>query len=441
LLYDDPHMHNMLAWPLATSILLFVVTYVGILSGKIHRTIVALSGAVLMIAVGTWFSFYDVHQAVEAIDFGTIMLLFGMMIVVGLFKGTGFFEYMAIRAAKIANGKLWLLLVYLGLVTSLVSMVLDNVTTIIIMIPVTLSMADILKISPIPFLISEVLLSNIGGVATFIGDPPNILIGSAAGFSFTDFLTHLAPIVVVVWVIAQLVLIFLFRADLTGKPENVERLMAMDERRAIIDPVTTGRMLKVLGITILLYFVHDRIGLEPGLVALIGASFGLLWVRPNIDEVLSHIHWDVLLFFVSLFVIVGGLEAGGILVVAGRGIGLLVGHGMLLAALVVLWVSALASGVISNVPFTIAMLPIFKGLASQGIPVDVLWWALALGVGFGANLTPVGAAANVFFISVSDSMGEPFSFRRWLSSGSVISVTSCIVGSLALILALKLGLM
>ena len=428
-------------WPLIISSLVFVLTYVGILAERINRTIVALAGAVLMVAIGGWFSFYDMHKAVDAIDFDTITLLFGMMIVVGLFTETGFFQYLAIRAAKLAKGKPWLLLVYLGLVTSLVSMVLDNVTTIIIMIPVTLSMADILGISPMPFLISAVLLSNIGGVATLIGDPPNILIGSAAGFSFTDFLTHLAPIVIVAWGIAQLILLFLFRSFLKRKPKNVDRLMEMNERQAITDLLTTSRMLKVLGITVFLYFIHDKIGLEPGLVALIGACLGLLWIRPKLDQLLSNVHWDVLLFFMSLFVIVGGLEAGGILTLAGRGILLLTGHGMAVAALVILWVSALASGVLSNVPFTIAMLPILKGLASQGIPIDPLWWALALGVGFGANMTPIGAASNVFVVSLADSIGEPLTFKEWFRNGSMVAFATCAVGSAALLLAIKLGLL
>ena len=428
-------------WPLIISSLVFVLTYVGILAERINRTIVALAGAVLMVAIGGWFSFYDMHRAVDAIDFDTITLLFGMMIVVGLFTETGFFQYLAIRAAKLARGKPWLLLLYLGLVTSLVSMVLDNVTTIIIMIPVTLSMADILGISPMPFLISAVLLSNIGGVATLIGDPPNILIGSAAGFSFTDFLTHLAPIVIVAWVIAQLILLFLFRSFLKRKPKNVDRLMGMNERQAITDPLTTSRMLKVLGITVFLYLIHDKIGLEPGLVALIGACLGLLWIRPKLDQLLSNVHWDVLLFFMSLFVIVGGLEAGGILTLAGRGILLLTGHGMAVAALVILWVSAFASGVLSNVPFTIAMLPILKGLASQGIPVGPLWWALALGVGFGANMTPIGAASNVFVVSLADSVGESLTFKEWLRNGSTIAFATCAVGSAALLLAIQLGLL
>ncbi|MCK5827490.1 citrate transporter, partial [Candidatus Bipolaricaulota bacterium] len=342
--------------PFIISILAFVLTYVGIFLTRVHRAIIAISGAVLMIAFGTWMSFYDAHQAVYSVDFDTIMLLLGMMLVVGLFKETGFFQYLAIRAAKLAKGRPWVLFVYLGLVTSLVSMVLDNVTTIIIIVPVTVSLADILGISPFPFLMSEVLLSNIGGVATLIGDPPNILIGSAAGFGFLDFLIHLAPIVLLAWLLAQALLLFIFRKDLAKKPSNVESLMGMDERRAITDPLTTRRMLVTLAATILLFFTHELIGLEPGLVALAGACMGLLWVKPDFDKILQDVHWDVLLFFIALFVIVGGLEASGVIHTLGSGIAALSQHGIALAAVVVLWTGALASGVISNVPFTIAML-------------------------------------------------------------------------------------
>lgn len=433
-------MGNPPSLPLAISLLVFACTYVGILLEKIHRTIIALLGAVAMIAVGTWFSFYEVDQAIGSIDFNTISLLLGMMIVVGLFKETGFFQYLAIKAAKLAGGKPWLLLVYLGLVTSLLSMVLDNVTTIIIVVPVTVSLTDILGVPVTPFLMSEVVLSNIGGVATLIGDPPNILIGSAAGFSFTDFLTHLAPIVVLAWLLAQGLLLFIFRGSLAQKPANVDHLMAMDARRSIADPLTANRMLKVLGFTILLFLVHDRIGLDPGLVALFGGCLGLLWVRPKLENILSDVHWDVLLFFIALFIIVGGLEGGGVLRLAGQGITLLSQRGMALAGLVVLWAGALGSGVISNVPFTIAMLPIFKGLASQGIPVVPLWWALALGVGLGGNLTPIGAAANVLVTSISDQTGEPLTYKRWFSSGSVVAVATCALASLALLLAIELRL-
>lgn len=431
---------NDMAWaPFVISILAFVLTYVGIFLERVHRAILTISGAVVMVAFGSWLSFYDFHDAVLSVDFDTIMLLLGMMLVVGLFKETGFFQYLAIRAAKLAKGRPWLLLVYLGLVTSLVSMVLDNVTTILIFVPVTVSIADILGISPFPFLMSAVLLSNIGGVATLIGDPPNILIGSAAGFSFVDFLTHLAPLVLLVWVFAQGLLLLIFRRELSKKPSNVDRLLEMDERSAIIDPLSTRRMLVSLGITILLFFIHELIGLEPGLVALIGACIGLLWVRPDFDRILRDIHWDVLLFFISLFVIVGGLEASGVIGALGLGIGSLTEFSMTLAVMVMLWAGALGSGIISNVPFTIAMLPILRSLAVQGLDVDPLWWALAIGVGFGANLTPLGSAANVVVVSLSDSLGDKLTFRRWAASGTWVALASCGLATVVILIALHLG--
>ncbi len=427
--------------PLVVSLLAFTLTYVGIFLERVHRAIVALSGAALMIALGTWFSFYGAHEAMLSVDYDTIILLMGMMIVVGLFQETGFFQYLAIRAAKLAKGRPWLLLVYLGLVTSVVSMVLDNVTTIIIIVPVTVSVADILGISPLPFLMGEVLLSNIGGVATLIGDPPNILIGSAAGFGFLDFLVHLSPIVVVVWAAAQGLLMLIFRRELMQRPASVDRLLGMDARRAIVDPLTTRRMLITLSVTIMLFFVHELIGLDPGLVALIGACAGLLWVRPNFDKILKDIHWDVLIFFVSLFIIVGGLEASGAIGFLGRGLSALSEYGVYVPILVVLWGGAFASGVISNVPFTIAMLPIFKGLAAQGIDVAPLWWALAIGVGFGANLSPLGSAANVVIVSMSESLGQKLTLRRWFASGSIIALVTCGLGTVAILIAVRLGWM
>jgi len=432
-------MNHASTGPVVLALIAFVLTYLGIFIERVHRTIIALSGAVLMIVVGTWASFYTTHKAIQAIDFDTITLLMGMMIIVALFRETGFFQYLAIRAAKLAKGRPWLLLIYLGLVTSVVSMVLDNVTTIIIVAPVTVSVVDILGISALPFLVGEVLLSNIGGVGTLIGDPPNILIGSAAGFGFLDFIVHLTPIVVIVWIVSQGLLLFLFRRELMRRPENADRLLAMDERRAIVDPIATRRMLYTLTATILLFFVHEVIGLEPGLVALIGACVGLLWVRPDFEGILKDIHWDVLLLFISLFVIVGGLEASGVIDVVGRGITALTGQGIYLAVIVVLWFGALASGVVSNVPFTIAMLPILERLAAQGVYVAPLWWALAVGVGFGANLSPLGSAANVMIVSLSESFGERLTFRRWLSHGSLIGLTGCVLGTLALLLAVRLG--
>ena len=434
-------MNDASVWPSVASLLIFVLTYLGIFAEKIHRAIIAIAGGAAMIVLGSWLSFYNAHDAVRAVDFDTITLLFGMMLVVGLFKETGFFQYLAIRAAKLARGRPWLLLITLGLVTSLVSMVLDHVTTISIIVPVTISLADVLGISALPFVMAEVLLSNIGGVATLIGDPPNILIGSAAGFSFLDFLTHLAPIVFVVWILSQGLLLLIFRKELRRRPTNVERLLTMDAKRAIVDRPTTRRMLTALGITIVLFLIHDAIGLDPGLVALVGASIGLLWVRPNFESILKEIHWDVLLFFISLFIIVGGLEASGVIGSIGTAVAFLAEQGIYVAVIVVLWVGALASGVVSNVPFTIAFLPILKGLAAQGIAVTPLWWALAVGVGFGANLTPLGSAANVVVLSLSDSIGERISFRRWLGTGTWVGFASCGAATVLLLAAMWLDLL
>lgn len=425
---------------IAVSTAIFVLTYTGILTERIHRTLVVTVGAVLMLCLGKWLGFYSLELAVESTDANTIMLLFGMMVVVGLFQATGFFEYLAVVAARLARGKAWLLFIYLGLTTTIVSMFLDNVTTIILMIPVTMSLADILGLPMTPFLIGEVMLSNIGGVATLIGDPPNILIGSAAHLSFNDFIIHLAPIVIIVWVFAQGFLLLLYRKVLWHSSTSIDGIADMNPRQALVDPRTTRRMLTVLAGTVVLFFLHDSLGLESGVVALIGASAGLLWIWPDVRQTLKQVHWDVLLFFVGLFVIVGGLEAAGALNIVANAISRLTTHGIVLASLVVLWSSALMSAVVDNVPFTIAMLPILAGLQAQGVPVGPLWWALALGVGFGGNATPVGATANVIAISASEKAGQPISSQLWLRKGIPTAFVACLLASALDVIAIYIGL-
>ena len=427
-------------WPLILSVAVFGLTYLGILAEKIHRTLVALIGAVGMLCIGAWAHFYSSALAIEAVDYNTVVLLFGMMVLVALFKETGFFEYVAIAAARITKGRPWLVFLSLGLATTLISMILDNVTTIILMIPVTLSIADILGVSMIPFLIGEVMLSNIGGVATLVGDPPNILIGTAAGFSFTDFLTHLAPIVLIVWVLAQGLLLFFFRKTLFTVPENAARLSRMRPKDALTDPRSTRRLLTVLGAVVVLFFVHDRIGLESGMVALLGATAGLLWLWPDIKRVLQEVHWDVLVFFVGLFVIVGGLEAAGALDIVATAMGSLTTHGIVFAALLLLWIAGVMSAVVDNVPFTIAMLPILAALSAKGVHTAPLWWALALGVGFGGNATPVGATANVIAISVSEKTRNPIGAKLWIKHGLPIACASCMLASLLLLAAIEFHL-
>jgi len=427
------------AGAVVTSTLIFVATYSLIFSERVHRTIAALAGAVAMIAAGTGLDFYDFDLAMEAVDFNTIGLLLGMMIIVGILQKTGFFQYAAIVVAQWTKGNPWWLLLSLAGFTALVSTILDNVTTIVMVAPVTVSIAEVVGINAIPFLIAEAVCSNVAGVATLVGDPPNILIGSAAGLSFNDFLSHLGPIVLVVVVLSFLLLKWLFRRELAVPPEHVRTLLSMDARRALVDPGTMRKMLTMIGLTVVLYLIHDLLGLPPGLVALIGASLGLLWVRPKVEEVLAEIHWDVLLFFMGLFIVVGGLESAGVLAWVSAHLGFLASSGILIAALVILWASALMSAVVDNIPFTIAMLPVIKGLGVQGVATGPLWWALALGAGFGGNATPIGATANVVAISVSARTDSPITVRHWMKSGTWLAVLGCGIASLAIFLGVSFG--
>ncbi|MGC9529620.1 MAG: SLC13 family permease [Candidatus Bipolaricaulaceae bacterium] len=425
--------------PTAVSSCLFLLTYGLILSERVHRTIAALAGAVAMVVAGTTLGFYDWELAVAAIDFNTLALLLGMMIIVGVIQETGFFQYAAVKVARWTRGNPWWLLLALALFTALVSTVLDNVTTLVMVAPVTVSIAEVVGMSPLPLLLSQAVCSNVGGVATLVGDPPNILIGSAAGLSFVDFLVNLGPIVAVVLLLSVVLIRWLFRKELASPAEKVETLLAMDAKRALLDPKTARKVLCVVALTVVLYLVHHLLGFPPGLVALIGAAVGLLWVRPPVDQVLGKIHWDVLVFFLALFVVVGGLEAAGVLGWISQQLGFLARSGVLLAALAILWGSAIMSAAVDNIPFTIAMLPVIRGLSAHGVAAAPLWWALALGAGFGGNATPIGATANVVAVSVSEHTADPITTRRWLGTGGWLALLGCGVASVALVLGVTLG--
>lgn len=432
-------MANLSVWPVVVASVVFVVTYVVILSERVHRTIIALVGAVAMMLVGAALGFYPERDVYAAIDFQTITLLFGMMVLVGILKGTGVFTYLAVRAAKISRGHPRRLFVALGLLTAVVSMFLDNVTTIIVIAPVTVSIAEVIGIRAVPLLVGEAVLSNIGGVATLIGDPPNILIGSAARLGFVDFLVHLGPIVLVTLGVVVVLLVLIFRGQLRPLPASVKKIAELDERRALVDPKTARRLGVVLGGTILLYLVHGMLRIGPDLVALIGASAALLWVRPSVDEILREVHWDVLLFFFALFIIVGGMNAAGVLAFIAEKMVAWTTYGIAFAAVAVLWISAFLSAVVDNIPLTIAMLPIIAGLAEHGVDVVPLWWALALGVGFGGNGTPIGSSAGVVVLSIGEKGGMSIDFRTWVKSGLPAMLTSCAVGSIALFIAIEMG--
>jgi len=408
---------------------IFTTCFIFFIFGKPHRTIVAMVGAVAMMIAGMSLGFYTQEEALKAIDFNTIGLLAGMMVIVGVLRGTGFFRYLAIKGVKLAKGDPWKLLLSLGLLTAGVSMLIDNVTTILLVAPVTMLISDILGINPLPILLAEVLLSNVGGVGTLVGDPPNIMIGSAAGFSFNSFITHLMPIVLLALFIALLLLRFIHSKTLRSKPRSIERIMQISAQSAIRDKITLYKCLLALGVVLMLFILEARLGFRTSFVAFLGAAFVLVMVRPDPKEALNQVEWPVLVFFVCLFIIVGGLDKTGVLRMLGQQLALF-SYNPILITLVIIWVSVIASSFVDNIPYTAAMIPVIRHIAATGMNANPLWWGLALGAGFGGNGTPIGSAAGVVIMSLSEKSGRPLTFGNWLKSGVVITLVTSGVASL-----------
>ncbi len=427
-----------LTLPIILSSTIFIIVFALIITERTHRTVTALFGAITIIILGSIFHFYSPEQAFDAIDFNTIGLLMGMMTIVVVLEETGFLEFLAIVSAKKARGNPWLLVVILGTVTTLVSFILDNVTTVIIIVPITILIAKITKISATPLLMAEALLSDTGGVATLVGDPPNVMIGSAAGFSFNDFITHVAPIVVVAWVATLLTLKLVYSKELAKKPANIDDLMNWDAKKSIKHKSNIVKTLSVLAIVVALFMVHDRLGIEPSFVALFGAISVLLLVSIDKDPqpILQKLEWSVLGFFAALFVLVGALEHSGaikqlttLLFSGGQNTNLLT------MAIMLFWISAFASAIIDNIPFTVAMIPVILEFQKMtGLNVHLLWWALALGVGFGGNGTPIGSTANVVVVSKSEETDEPITFIKWFKSGTIATLATGAVATVSIII-------
>ncbi|MCA9361161.1 ArsB/NhaD family transporter [Candidatus Kaiserbacteria bacterium] len=418
------------------AVLIFGVTFFFILTERIHRTVIGLVGAITMVLAGIYFDFYHPEQVLEVVDFNTLGLLFGMMILVGMLEKTGVFQYLGIWTAKKTKGNPWLLMVALSGITASLSMILDNVTTIILIVPITIIIAEMLKINPIPILMAEALLSNIGGTATLVGDPPNIMIGSAAGFSFNDFLVHALPVVVITWVATLALFRVLFNKDLKKEPQNVDKLMLMNENEAIKDKKTLKKLLFIFALVVAMFFTHSLLHLEASMVALIGASLALIIVAPKHDpqSIIEKCELSVLLFFGSLFVIVGGLENAGVLEKAA---GLLTSgahDNLLLTAIIILWSSAILSAMVDNIPLTVAMIPIISYLGTQGVPIDLLWWALVFGVGFGGNGSPIGSTAGVIVVAKSEKTENPISFIDWIKQGAPTMIIGLLIATLGLAL-------
>lgn len=411
------------------SSLLFLAALAIIFTEKMHRSITAIAGAALMVAMGRLFGFYSEEAALQAIDLRTLGLLLGMMILVSMLEPTGFFQYLAVSAAQRSRGRPVRLFILLGGITSVVSMFMDNVTTVVLIAPVTILICEILGIGALPYLLAEALLSNTGGVATLVGDPPNVLIGSAANLSFGDFLTHSLPIVVVAWAGALGLLLYLFRRELWRRPRNVRALMRMTPGDALNEPAIARRLLVVLGFAILFFLFDPLLHLSPAFIAMGAAGAALVWIRPNIEATLKRIEWSVLIFFAALFVMVGGLEAAGVWEAVVSAVQMASTVPPVYFGIGLLWATAIFSAVVDNVPVTIALIPIIQGLGKTGMDIGPLWWAVAFGAGFGGNGTIIGSTANIIVTSLSERTRQPITAQLWLRRGLPIMLVTCLIAS------------
>ena len=385
------------------AVVIFAGALAVIASERVDRTKVALVGALLVVLTQT----IDQEHAIEAVDWETIGLLAGMMLIVRVTEPTGVYTFLAIRAGQFARGRPLAVVMSLAFSTAVLSAFLDNLTTVLLMVPITFLLADALDIDPIPLVLIEIIASNIGGTATLIGDPPNILIAGATDLTFGDFFVNLAPIAAVAFVVVTAMLYLVFRRRLQIAPEARQRVMELDARRSIEDVAELKRTLPVLVGTILAFFVHGALGIEPATVALAGATVMLLLTRQSVEEALRGIEWPTLFFFVGLFVMVGGLEETGAIKEVADAIAAVTNGDRTAELLGIAWVSAIGSGIIDNIPFTATMIPVVEQLQSGNEGDDAYWWALSLGACFGGNLTLIAAAANVAAAGMAERAGRP----------------------------------
>ncbi|EJP32138.1 citrate transporter [Selenomonas sp. FOBRC9] len=412
------------------AIVIFVAAYALIISEKVHRTIVGLFGAMLMILFGI----LDQETAVHHVDFNTIGLLMGMMIIVNITSETGLFNFLAIWAAQKVKAQPIALLVVLSSITMVCSALLDNVTTVLLTVPITFSITSQLKVDVMPYLISQILASNIGGTATLIGDPPNIMIGSAVGLDFMDFVANLTLISVLIFVLVQIILIFLYKKGMHTQPELQEKIMRLPAGAQITDHTLLRKCLAVIALTITLFVLHGSLGLESATVALFGAGLLLLITATRdenmITKVLSKIEWPAIFFFGGLFILVGALvETGVIRMLAAEAIKVTNGNEDA-TAMLILWMSAIASAFIDNIPFVATLIPLIQDMGQMGLSdLTPMWWSLALGACLGGNGTLIGASANVVVASMAAQRGRPISFLSFMKVAFPVMIFTIIVSN------------
>ena len=408
------------------AIIVFIVAYVFIASEKISRIAIVLAGAAAMVIIGATDADKAFYSHETGIDWNVIFLLLGMMIIVGIIHKTGLFEFLAISAIKKSSGSPKVALVYLMILTAIASAILDNVTTILLAIPMTLIVTKHLKVSPIPFILAEVFVSNIGGAATLVGDPPNIIIASKADLSFNAFLVHMAPMVILVLLVVIPMIVFLFRKELVNAPADRDAVMKLQAHDFLKDVILLKKSLGVLTLVMIAFVLHSFLHLEPSIVALFGAGVlvAISGLKPR--DYVQDVEWSTLIFFSGLFIMVGGLVGSGALAELSSFLKDLFAGNTQLAALSILSISAVLSGIIDNIPYVTAMSPVISDLSVGlvGRQEHVLWWSLAFGADFGGNATIIGASANVVAIGLAAKAGIHISFWKFAKYGVLVTAVS-----------------
>ncbi len=421
----------MLVGHFVVGILVFTLSYVAIISEKLNRMIVAVFGATLMIL----FHVISQEDALAKIDFNTLGLLIGMMIIVNIIKTTGLFQYLAILTAKIAKGNPKLILIYFAIITAVSSALLDNVTTILLIVPVTLVISDTLKINPLPFIIAEIMSANIFGAATLIGSPPSIMIGGATGYSFGDFIMNMLPIMTVIIIVTISLILFIFRKAFTVAEKDKKEILSFDENKAITNSGLLKKSLFVLFLTIFGFTIAELLDVQSATIALFGASLLLIISKAEPDEILERVEWTTIFFFGGLFVLVGSLESIGFISLLSQKLLSVTNGSIAITALLVLWMSAVLSSFLDNIPYVATMIPLVKSMAeSTGGDYEPVWWALTMGACLGGNGTIIGASANVVSRGIMEKNGHTITFIGYLKIAFPLMIVSIILSTIYLLL-------
>ncbi|MEE0776243.1 MAG: ArsB/NhaD family transporter [Bacillota bacterium] len=412
------------------AVAVFILVMAAIISEKVHRTVAAMAGALCLVLL----DILSIEDCVSHVDFNTIGVLTGMMIFVAVVKNSGIFEYLAIKSAKIAKGDPWKIMILFVLITAGFSAFLDNVTTVLLVGPMTITICRMLEINPIPFLMTQIMASNIGGTSTLIGDPPNIMIGSAAGLSFFDFIINVGPPILIILTAVIFCFRFIYGKHLKVEDSAKLAVFSLDEKKAIKDIKLLHKSIVMILLVVLGFMFHGALGIESCTVALSAAAIMLLIGKQSIEDTFAEIEWTTIIFFIGLFIVVGGMVEVGIIDSLANLLMEATNGELVLTTIVLLWVSAIVSSILDNIPFVATIIPIILTLEGSSVNVAPLWWAVSLGACLGGNGTLIGASANVVLSGISNNNGYPITFINYLKVGFPVMILTIVISTIYLLL-------